>query len=98
MLTLDNILDQKFIEACELDGACDDGLRWARRKPRTFADLRGYSMVWYRWVASHKNYPEVLELLAKDQAQSVRGGAKTQLNERHGGVRHAREANTLAWP
>ena len=73
-LMIDDVIDAKVIEACEMDGACDAGLNWLLQKPRTYQDLRNKSMEWYKWLASHKNYPATLELLAKDADVYVRRG------------------------
>ena len=78
-LMMSDIIDEKVIEACELDGACNSGLTWLRSKPRTFADLRAYFRDWYQWLANHAVPVPVLELLAKDSHVDVRRGvAKNQ--------------------
>jgi hypothetical protein len=70
---------KKVIEACRIEGACDEGLNWLRHKPRTYFELSKKSKGWYKWLASHRNYPEVLELLSKDADDYVRRTAKAQL-------------------
>ncbi|HEY1810622.1 MAG TPA: hypothetical protein VGG42_18820, partial [Acidobacteriaceae bacterium] len=72
MFTMDSIIDEKIIEACEAEDACEEGLSWLRKKPRSFADLKRLKPEWYRWLAAHKNYPATLELLAKDADADVR--------------------------
>ena len=80
MLTIDDVIDEKVIEACELAEACEAGLGWLRATPRTYAQLREHSMDWYKWLASHRNYPEVLELLSKDAVYYVRRGVAQNPN------------------
>src|ERR1035437_2479518 len=74
MLTTNDVVDEKVIEACEMGGACSSGLKWLRSSPRSYSELRAYSLDWYKWMASHKNFPATLELLAKDSAVDVRRG------------------------
>jgi hypothetical protein len=74
MLEATDVIDEKVIKACEIAGACSSGLTWLMKKPRTYKELRSHSLDWYRWLASHKNYPDVLELLAKDADVDVRRG------------------------
>ena len=74
MLTMNDVIDEQVIEACELEGACREGLTFLLEAPRTIQELRDRSLNWLAWMASHKNYPPVLELLAKDADVDVRGG------------------------
>ncbi len=74
MLTIDDVIDHKVIEACEIAGACASGLEWLSASPKTYKQLRAKSLDWYRWLASHKNYPATLELLSKDADVYVRWG------------------------
>jgi hypothetical protein len=74
MLSFDDVIDEKVIEACELEGACEQGLNWLREKPKTYSELRKRQQQWVMWMASHKNYPATLELLAKDSDVYVRWG------------------------
>ena len=71
-VTAEEIIDEKIIEDCEMNGACDDGLNWLRAKARTFQELRDHNLSWYEWLASHSTIPSVLEKLAADQAADVR--------------------------
>jgi hypothetical protein len=66
------IIDEKVIENCELNDACDEGLNWLRKTPRTYQDLRTYRMEWFRWMAEHCTLPTVLEKLSTDTDAYVR--------------------------
>ena len=68
------IIDEKVIENCELNDACDEGLHWLRKTPRTYQDLRTYRMEWFRWMAEHCTLPTVLEKLSTDTDAYVRYG------------------------
>ena len=78
-IDLQEIIDDKVIENCALNGACDVGLEWLRRKPRTYADLRQLHKDWYNWLAQRSSLPAVLEKLAGDQYSYVRREAKRRL-------------------
>lgn len=71
-LTMDSVIDDKVIEDCELNGACDSGLNWLRLKARTFKQLRKYKCSWLVWMAKHITLAFVLELLSKDADADVR--------------------------
>ena len=73
-LTMDSVIDEKVIENCELNGACDEGLNWLCLKARTFASLRKYKNSWFQWLAEHITLAFVLELLSKDADTYVRWG------------------------
>jgi antitoxin component of MazEF toxin-antitoxin module len=69
---LEEIIDQKVIENCEINNACAAGLTWLKVKPRTYADLRKKSMEWYQWLSCNSTLPAVLEKLALDSDAYVR--------------------------
>ncbi|WP_263334509.1 hypothetical protein [Acidicapsa dinghuensis] len=74
VLTVESVIDEKVIENCEINDACEAGLSWLRKKPRSFADLRDHRMDWYRWLAEHCTISDVLDQLATDTVAYVRCG------------------------
>ena len=66
------IIDEKIIENCELNGACSEALKWVRKQPRTFAELREYREPWIYWLAENSSMPAVLEKLSSDAYSDVR--------------------------
>ena len=68
----EEIIDEKIIENCEVNGACSEGLEWLREKPRTFSELKIHSKSWFNWLAENSSLPEVLSKLAEDANSDVR--------------------------
>ena len=66
------IIDEKVIGDCEMQGACNAGLDWLRKKPRTYKQLSTKSKDWLRWLAQHSTLPYVLEKLSADSDSYVR--------------------------
>ena len=76
---MNEVIDEKVIEACEIAGACNEGLNWLRAQPRTFSDMRTYRPEWLRWMAGNIGDVEVLTKLAEDTISDVRCNAKKTL-------------------
>ena len=78
---MNEVIDERVIENCELNNACDEGLNWLRKKPRTYQQLGKYRREWIVWLARYGTLPSVLEKLAKDSDADVRwtvaGNAQT---------------------
>ena len=70
------IIDETVIEDCEMQIACEPGLKWLRSKSRTFNQLKENHPDWWNWLAEHTTLPVVLEKLATDSVADVRRGAK----------------------
>ena len=68
------IIDEKVIKDCEINGACDLGLSWLRAKPRTFEQLRDCKLDWFRWLAQHTTISVIPEKLSADSNYYVRWG------------------------
>ena len=79
-VTMGSVIDEKVIENCEHNGACDEGLNWLRLKARTFAQLSKYKTSWLMWMAKHITLAFVLELLSKDSVADVRWGVAQNPN------------------
>jgi hypothetical protein len=77
---LEEIIDEKVIENCEINGACETGLNWLRRQPRTYGELCEQKPDWWQWLANNCSLPAVLEKLATDQAADVRRGVAQNAN------------------
>ncbi|HEY1210004.1 MAG TPA: HEAT repeat domain-containing protein, partial [Terracidiphilus sp.] len=69
---MNELITQDVIDNCEHKHACDQGLNWLRRKPRTYVDLRNKSLDWFRRLAQYSTIPTVLEKLATDSDADVR--------------------------
>ena len=68
------IIDERVIEDCEINGACDSGLSWLRAMPRTLEQLRDYKLDWFRWLAQYTTVPALLEKLSADSDNDMRKG------------------------
>jgi Leucine rich repeat variant len=77
---LGEVIDEKLIEACEIAGACDEGLSWLRKQPRTFGEMRNYKLSWLQWMADNLRDSAVLEKLAGDAHYGVRCGVASNAN------------------
>ena len=66
------IIDERVIEDCEINRACDSGLSWLRARPRTLEQLRDYKLDWFKWLAQHTTVPALLEKLSADSNNEVR--------------------------
>ncbi len=43
-------LTEKFIDACHRARACDEGLAWLRKEPRTLEQLYKHNAGWFFWL------------------------------------------------
>jgi hypothetical protein len=68
------IIDEKVIEDCEINGACGSCLSWLRARPRTFEQLRNHKLDWFQWLAHHTTIPALLDKLSADSDNDVRRG------------------------